>query len=266
MTRRHAKRPGPSSPPTSAPPPPPAPAEAAKPDRPAAAGAIALILIMATGLAAGLVVRFSGLPRWNRLRAATYHEDTPILTTADAYLFTRYAREEAEGIYRVHKLDPMRNYPDGMPYPGYIPLICWLTALIHRLTGTSIEIIAFYLPVLLAPLFVIPLSLYGRQIGRPLAALAGGVLGATYSGYVARSTLGRFDTDCLNLFFLFLLAWLVNLMTERTGRQGLIFAALAGLSYLFFDWWYNHPGFFFPYIGAIILLAIVNLFRRGSVR
>ena len=226
-----------------------------------------VIVLAVISLAVGLVSRFWITTRpsspWHYSKEKGYsqrshYQDIPVLTTADAYWFTRYAKEHASGTYGRDEKDRMRQFPDGMSYPPYIPMISWITSCLHRITGMHIERVAFYLPPIVAVLFIIPLFAYSRYLGGPLPALGGALLGVTSLSYVVRSSVGRFDTDCMNLFFMFLIGYLIQRAGETVGKKGIILAGLAGISFWLFDWWYYHPAFIFPFTFVFAVLLLLN--------
>ncbi|MGO1720563.1 MAG: GlsB/YeaQ/YmgE family stress response membrane protein [Luteimonas sp.] len=78
-----------------------------------------------------------------------------------------------------------------------------------------------------------------------------------------------------------IVGWLASLVMRRDGQQGIILNVVVGIVGAFIGGWLIGPllgaplinsgeisimSFIVSLIGAIILLAIVNLFRRGSVR
>lgn len=74
--------------------------------------------------------------------------------------------------------------------------------------------------------------------------------------------------------------WLASLIMKTDGQQGIILNIVVGIVGAFIGGWLIGPffgtsgindeigvmSFVVSLIGAVILLAIVNLFRRGSVR
>ena len=101
-----------------------------------------------------------------------------------------------------------------------------------------------WLVILTGGLFVIPLGLYGWRIGYPIAGLLGGLVGTFCSEYYVRASIGRIDTDMLNIFFPILGAYLVLLACQaKSERWVWLWAGLAGLSMNLFVWWYERPGF-----------------------
>jgi len=74
-----------------------------------------------------------------------------------------------------------------------------------------------------------------------------------------------------------IIGWLASLVMRTDGQQGLLLNIVVGivgafLSGLFFNrggmngYDFSLPSLLWAFVGAVILLAIVNLVRRGSVR
>ena len=75
--------------------------------------------------------------------------------------------------------------------------------------------------------------------------------------------------------------WLASLLMKTDGQQGIVLNVVVGLVGAFFAGWFVTPligvgtinqndfslaSILVSLIGAVILLAIVNLFRRGRIR
>jgi uncharacterized membrane protein YeaQ/YmgE (transglycosylase-associated protein family) len=71
-----------------------------------------------------------------------------------------------------------------------------------------------------------------------------------------------------------IIGWLASLVMKTDGQQGIILNVVVGIVGSYLGGWLIAPliggsgvmGYVSALIGAIILLAIVNLFRRGRVR
>ena len=72
-----------------------------------------------------------------------------------------------------------------------------------------------------------------------------------------------------------IVGWLASLIMKRDGQQGIILNVVVGIVGALLAGWIFGGGineaitvrtFLFSIIGAVILLAIVNLFTRGKVR
>jgi uncharacterized membrane protein YeaQ/YmgE (transglycosylase-associated protein family) len=71
-----------------------------------------------------------------------------------------------------------------------------------------------------------------------------------------------------------IIGWLASMIMKTDGQQGIILNVVVGIVGSYLGGWLIAPmiggsgvmGYVSALIGAIILLAIVNLFRRGRVR
>ena len=84
-------------------------------------------------------------------------------------------------------------------------------------------------------------------------------LGASISqSLFVRTSIGRVDTDLLNVgFFYAILALIVASIKSSDLKLKLIFISLCGFVNFLFTWWYQHPGFFFPFLITIIILQFL---------
>ena len=72
-----------------------------------------------------------------------------------------------------------------------------------------------------------------------------------------------------------IVGWLASLIMKRDAQQGIILNVVVGIVGALLAGWFFGGGinealtirtFLFSIVGAVILLAIVNLFTRGKVR
>jgi dolichyl-diphosphooligosaccharide--protein glycosyltransferase len=211
-----------------------------------------------------------------------------MMTTLDAPYWLRWAREYNEGSFGK---DRLRSYPsqseqfhtastlpefiDPVPPSSSvnskiehreIPFLSFLIAHLasffsynYYLTGTLM------IPVL-ASLFIIPLGIYFFQIGVPLSGLLGGLIGTFSAGYYFRSSIGRIDTDMLNLFFPVLAGLLILLASKaKTERSVLLYAIGAGLSLFLFQWWYGKAGFSLAYFMVFVFSLFIQKIRLRTI-
>jgi len=77
------------------------------------------------------------------------------------------------------------------------------------------------------------------------------------------------------------IGWLASILMKTNGQQGLVLNVVVGLVGALMAGWlisplvgvgtinqsnFSLPGLIVSFVGAVVLLAIVNLFRRGSSR
>lgn len=190
---------------------------------------------------------------------------TPVLTEADGYYFLRLGELIKEGRYRPGAPDPLRNAPDnqrpsegqkvGLPYLP--PLLSVLLALTSWLTGEDVEkaFLVFPLIPFLSSLQVFPLFYLGRKLRGNLLGV-GMALGASFSlEYLIRTDILRVDTDALNLFFLFSVAFFLLRLLDNWSFKDLI--GLSVTVHLFY-WWYQHPGLLLLFVVFFALSLFVK--------
>ena len=116
-------------------------------------------------------------------------------------------------------------------------------------TNILIPIAAFFTAISISFLF---LSLgFGYE-----GTIAG--LGASLSQSIyVRTSIGRVDTDLLNIgFFYLILSLIFSSIRISHHVNKLIFISLAGITNFCFIWWYQRPGFFIVFLFSLIILQI----------
>ena len=100
-----------------------------------------------------------------------------------------------------------------------VPLLSFLIAHLTPFFNNNYYLTGTLLIPVLASLFLLPLGIYFFRIGVPVSGLLGGLIGTFAGGYYMRSSIGRIDTDMLNLFFP-ALAGLFILLASKQKRNG----------------------------------------------
>jgi hypothetical protein len=244
-------------------------------------------------------VRYQQFETWKKTPGAYFVGERPMMTTLDAPYWLRLAREYNEGIYGqkgglrgypestetfnekfVKELSLPLKYTDLTPSANNspsssgttviryrdVPLLSFLIANLtpffnynYYLTGTLL------IPVL-ASLFILPLGIYFFRIGVPLSGLLGGLIGTFAGGYYMRSSIGRIDTDMLNLFFPVQAGLLILLAGKaKTERGVLLYALGTGLSLFLFQWWYVKAGFTLAYFMVLVFSLFVQRIRFRTI-
>jgi hypothetical protein len=246
-------------------------------------------------------VRYQQFETWNKTPAAYYVGERPMMTTLDAPYWLRWAREYNEGTYG--QKDGLRNYPESTdafqemsakelqlplkytdPTPAStspslssssgstetryrdVPLLSFLIAHTAPFFNYNYYLTGTLLIPALASLFILPLGIYFYLIGVPLSGLLGGLIGTFAGGYYMRSSIGRIDTDMLNLFFPVLAGLLILLAGKaKTERNVLLYSIGAGLSLFLFQWWYEKTGFTLAYFMVLVFSLLVQRVRFRSL-
>ncbi|MDY0274327.1 MAG: hypothetical protein RBR42_02675 [Desulfomicrobium sp.] len=167
----------------------------------------------------------------------------PLMATHDAYAWLAGAK--GVGSY-VHW--------------AFTGIIRWL----HVITGLSLGIIGFWLPVLLIPWVAVPACLLARFMRLTEGGVLFSVLAASSIGFLARTRLGFCDTDLVALLFpvafvCALVVWITTqtreswrpdaLLAESKQSWSLVMLALTGICGFL-------SMFFYPQSGSILLAVL----------
>ncbi|MDP7334226.1 MAG: STT3 domain-containing protein, partial [SAR324 cluster bacterium] len=231
-------------------------------------------LALLTCYAVSVNVRYQQFVTWQKNPNAYFVGERPMMTTLDAPYWLRWAREYNEGTYGN---DELRGYPassiefrekqkERIPQEFRsesdqeavsekkeiryrdVPMLSFLISKFVPFFGGNYYLTGTLIIPWLASLFILPLGIYFYRIGFPSAGLLGGLVATFCSEYYTRSSIGRIDTDMLNLFFPVLASlFILEVYQSKTHKQILLFSALAGLSLFLFGWWYSKPGFTIAY-------------------
>jgi undecaprenyl-diphosphooligosaccharide--protein glycosyltransferase len=237
-----------------------------------------------------VTVRYQQLEAWKQNPQQFFVGEQPLMTTLDAPFFLRWAKEYRDGEFygAGHK----RSYPSSTQWfreqqaqilanekkiqvdpvaplelstsPTSVPLLSFITAMMSPFFAGNLYLAGHWLVILTGGLFIIPLGFYGWRLGYPIAGLLGGLIGTFCSEYYVRASIGRIDTDMLNIFFPILGAYLVLLACQaKSERWVWLWAAVAGLSINFFVWWYDKPGFA---LGCFLTLLVGLIIWRHKAQ
>jgi len=192
-------------------------------------------------------------------------DQQPILATGDGYYYLRLARDLAEGEYDA--LDAQRRYPDSPPRPSPPPLLSVVTVAAHKTLRTSLDWVAVLLPVLVAPLLLLPVYGLTRALGgRSAMGLTAALMAVVSEYYVGRSRLGVFDTDCLIVSLTVAICYFVVRFALDLSTKRYWYAAAATTGFGLYLWWWDQA----PEVVSAICLSMfaiaVVFFYRPSHR
>jgi hypothetical protein len=218
------------------------------------------ILAVLCIFAVGIVCRLDDLSQWKNVESHTFYDGKPIHTTFDAWFYLSLSQDLLDDTYT--QPDEKRGVPHCPARPVPAPLLSVLAAAVVKATGISLCWIGAILPAVLGPLLVVPLYLMGRFYGGVLCGLTACLLAVLYPFYIVRSNLGRFDTDCLILFFSLGTAYLFMRFALITSKHRYIFICAGGVvSALFLWWWDQTPAAVSALTGLPLLVALVIYYR-----
>jgi len=215
----------------------------------------------------GLYLRFDDLKVWNQYKEKFFYKDIPLFTSYDAFFFAHYSRDYLNGNYKAGEIDPLRFVPDNfitnnITYPSPIPMESFLGAKLSELFNTSLENVALWLTPVLSVLFVIPLTVYFFRLNLLFAGFVGALLGVINFIYLVRTSIVRFDTDSLNLFFPFGIALFCLLALNSEGKRKYVYLVAAGSLAFGYSWWYAHYGITLSFLVLYFLVAVFTRVRK----
>ena len=235
------------------------------------------VLLICFAVSAG--VRYQQFETWKKAPTVYFVDERPLMTTLDAPYWLRLAREyndvkfggealqrkkrdKAEQSKKTESIpaefldhSPSSSGTSEINYHD-VPLLSYLIAHLTPFFNNNYYLTGTLLIPVLASLFLLPLGIYFFLIGVPVSGILGGLIGTFAGGYYMRSSIGRIDTDMLNLFFPVLTGLFILLASRaRSERSVLIYSAGSGLSLFFFEWWYEKPGFTLAFFAVFIYTA-----------
>ena len=99
--------------------------------------------------------------------------------------------------------------------------------------GVSLPMLTTWMPILIAPLIVVPVILIGRLYGSTLWGFCAGLLAVTATSYFSRTTPGYFDTDMFAVTWPAMALYLLLRAHREESRSWLLAGALALMFYPF---------------------------------
>lgn len=218
---------------------------------------IAIIFLVAL---AAIILRLSDINFWILNTDFLYINGEPIISTLDGYYYLSLAQQWMEGTFGG--FDTLRVVPEYPEQGSLPPLLSYLTALLAGLLNISLTQSALYLSVMLPPLALIPLFFLARLYGGVISAVAACIFLACAEAYASRSSLGWYDTDILNLFFLLSVILLsAKFALEKTNRRYQYFVAQVVITGLWMWWWDTIPNIVFLISCGSMGLACLFYFR-----
>lgn len=229
--------------------------------------------------ALGLTLAVAALPRLNQLEVfkglEAIYPTVPIFNSLDSPYYVALA--QAINTNTLTEYEQHRSYPDRLglssPAPSWheylkVPLLSRILAWASRALNADPYKIANHLIPVLAILFIIPLALYFFRVGLPVVGLMGGLITSYGLGYLVRTSIGRIDTDLLNLFFP-LLASLILLSFHQSQKKRFLdpHSIMLGITFFFFMWWNPKSVFLLLYVPIFILFLCLKKmsWRAGLV-
>ncbi len=213
--------------------------------------AVLTTIFILLAMASNSWVRLQQLDAWQSSPATTELDGAPLFSTADAPYFMLQARSIQAG-QSVTDQERIRYFPNLLENPAdpaadttlrsrsLLPVII---ARIAEDSGTGDLLWAGNLMIIVsagltALMIAICFGAAGYLAEGAVASLGGGLSAA----YIPRSSIGRIDTDQMNLGFMYLIFGLVVIAGRANSRRAcLLWCVIAGLCANLFTWWYGKP-------------------------
>ncbi len=223
---------------------------------------ICAAILLALATTANVFVRHSQLQTWQSTDPSTLIFDAPTFSTADAPYFLA----QAAAIHRnesADKLQALRTYPNNLPtavtefhHKGVLdhPLLSvWLAGLTASDNAANLLAVGNAVIIFTSALTAISIAICFGAAGfwaqGAIASLGGGLSAA----YLMRSSIGRIDTDQLNLGFTYLIfGFAVFAGRSKSRLHCFAWCITAGFTANLFIWWYGKP--------ELIVMAAIALF------
>ena len=232
--------------------------------------AVFAIVLMLLAVAGNSWSRLQQLYTWQDNPAEMEFNAAPLFSTADAPFFMVQASAIKSG-RDFADLQRARNFPNLVEIPANQnidtairsrPLLSVLLAYIAKGNGTSDLLWSGNLMIIVsagltALMIAICFGSAGYWHEGAVAAIGGGLS----SAYLVRSSIGRIDTDQMNLGFMYLMFGLAVLAGRANSRRSsLLWCIAAGILANIFSWWYGKPELIA--MGAIALAWLLVCLQR----
>jgi len=188
-----------------------------------------------------------------KLRDLKNFTEENVLSCYDCLWFARLAEDFYEG--KFSKIDYLTNVPDFAVVP--LSLIIVFPVVLSKMISIEMNKIFLYAPPIMGTLFVIPMYYWIRNFAPVYVFVGGAFLGLFNYVYYYRTTLGRYDTDFLILFFVFLILLLFTKAIFQKNRS-YFFVLLAGIVSQIFMWWYYKPILLVFLLSGLLIGLLVN--------
>jgi len=176
-----------------------------------------------------------------------------VLTSFDGYYYANLAKRLINGEYA--SIDYLCNVPDycNNPYPP--PMHSYIAYILKKILNIDLKYSILFFSPILAPLLIFSMYLYTNKFLPFYAFIGGAILAALNPVFFARNVPGRFDTDSLILFFIFLLLFFTIKIVEsiKDLKSSLVCLFLFLISFYLFMWWYQKSLFAFTFLLSLLM-------------
>ncbi len=230
-----------------------------------------ILVLLALAVIGNTLVRYQQLSEWRTVSDSLFFKNESMFSTADAPYFLGHAKSihagETSKDFDAKRLYPNQTITDPGNNAGHPlrarPLLSVLLSWTSKTMDASDLVTSANLMILIAAaatalMIATCFGAAGYWLEGTVASLGGGLSAA----YLTRSSIGRIDTDQLNLGFLYLLFGLTIFAGRATSfAQRLAWSIGAGVCAKIFYSWYCKTELIV--IAAAALLWLFICFRRG---
>jgi len=196
-----------------------------------------------------IFLRVEDFSTWQKKKADFQFQGEYQMANFDSYYYLKAAKDLQNGTY--DKVDERRHVPDGAERPTIPPLLSILAFGISEISGLALASVAIFIPPLLSSLLALMVFVLSRQLSLSrIASLTAAFFSIISLTYVARTRVGVFDTDSLNVVFPLVNSYLFYAFIKSKDRKGYTYLGLAIFNtFLFWIWWNT--------AGSIVLISFL---------
>ena len=198
-------------------------------------------LLTYLGLAAivlfAIFLRTEDFSTWQKNKAEFQYQGEYQMANFDSYFYLQAAQDLQNGTY--DEINEKRRVPNGMERPSIPPLLSILALAISSITGNPLTSVAIFIPPILSALLAIVVFFLSRRLAlSEIASLTAAFFSIISLTYIARTRIGVFDTDSLNVVFPLINSYLFYAFIQSNNKQRFRYLGLAILNtFLYLIWW-----------------------------
>lgn len=220
-------------------------------------------LLLSIILLGAFFLRIDSKYYWGASTQELSIDGEPYVLDPDGYFYLNEAKELLNNTYS--SIDKKRGYPDFWKRPSIPPLLSVLLSTIVKFSNLSLNYIGVYLPCFLGLSIAFPLFLWGKYWGGDCMAFSSVTLGLLLQYYASRTSIGRLDTDCLNVTFALGCAYFFLRFAKSYGNKRYLFLIAGILCYLIFLWWWDGaPAVVTAFSLSPLLVALIFSYRPSK--
>ena len=238
-------------------------------------GLMGIISVLILTLIIGLLAFKTRNDQWNIWKLnknVTFYDNSPLLSTADGPYFIGLAKTISEG-KTIQSFNEKRFFPEQIkknegtktskePSKFEISLLPISISYFSKFFDDNFLLTSNIFIPIAAFLTAIAIAAFFFCLGFGYEGTIAG-LGASLSQSIyVRTSIGRVDTDLLNIgFFYLVLSLIFSSIKINHYTYKFILISLAGITNFCFIWWYQRPGFFILFLFTLLILQF--FYKKG---